>query len=205
MIEYEILDSDAWKAMSHGARSLFGAIKRRYNVKANNNGKIYLSLRKAAGELGSHIEDVGQWFRELKHYGFIVMVRPGHGSVDGQGVAPHWRLTNLDCNGRGRNQGLQDLERRQVYPLPPGLPGQTPRAPRRTPPVRQGGVRQGWSYLDSSLPGHSSKEVREDYIDIGIGIAGGGCWSDDPDEARAQLFRQAEGLLTASSSRWGLQ
>jgi hypothetical protein len=132
MIEYEILDSDAWKAMSHGARSLFGAIKRRYNVKANNNGKIYLSLRKAAGELGSHIEDVGQWFRELEHYGFIVMVRPGHGSVDGQGVAPHWRLTNLDCNGEAATKDFKTWNGDKFTP--------SRRASRDRPPVRQGAL-----------------------------------------------------------------
>jgi hypothetical protein len=34
-----------------------------------------------------------RWFRELQHYGFIVMVSPAHHGVNGHGKAPHWRLT----------------------------------------------------------------------------------------------------------------
>jgi hypothetical protein len=35
------------------------------------------------------------WFRELQHYGFIVMVTPGVLGVEGKGKAPRWRLTEL--------------------------------------------------------------------------------------------------------------
>jgi len=34
-----------------------------------------------------------RWFRELQHYGFIVMVSPAHHAVNGHGKAPHYRLT----------------------------------------------------------------------------------------------------------------
>jgi hypothetical protein len=38
-----------------------------------------------------------RWFRELQHYGFIVMTEAGHLGIDGKGKAPHWRLTELGC------------------------------------------------------------------------------------------------------------
>ena len=54
----ETLDSAAWGAMSHGARSLYVALKRRYNSDFHNNGKIYLSLRDASQEIGSGREEI---------------------------------------------------------------------------------------------------------------------------------------------------
>jgi hypothetical protein len=91
----ETLDAPAWKAMSHGARALYVALKRRYNREFHNNGKIYLAQRKAAEEIGSHTNQVSRWFRELQHYGFAVMMAGGCLGVDGKGQAPRWRLTEL--------------------------------------------------------------------------------------------------------------
>lgn len=87
------MSSDAWRATSHGARSLYTTLKSRYNGTLGN--AVYLSTRKAVEELGSHShrDNVRRWFRELEYYGFIRMVSPGHLGVEGRGKAPHWRLT----------------------------------------------------------------------------------------------------------------
>jgi hypothetical protein len=89
----DTIKTDAWRATSHGARSLYAALKSRYNNKLGN--AVYLSTRIASAELGSHShrDNVRRWFRELQYYGFIVMVSPGQLGVDGRGKAPHWRLT----------------------------------------------------------------------------------------------------------------
>src|SRR5262249_54446797 len=73
------------------------ALKRRYGRDRHNNGRIYLSQRKAAQELGSHHNEIARWFRELQHYGFIEMMKPGCLGLEGKGKAPHWRLTELGC------------------------------------------------------------------------------------------------------------
>src|SRR5262245_5840894 len=91
----DTLESPAWRAMSHGAKILYVALKRRYNNKNHNNGRIYLSQRDAARELRSHHNEIARWYRELQHYGFIVMVTPGVLGVEGKGKAPRWRLTEL--------------------------------------------------------------------------------------------------------------
>ena len=91
----ETLDTSAWCALSHGARSLYVALKRRHRLDTNNNGKIFLPQRQAVMELGSNRSYVARWFRELEYYGFIVMTRPGFLGVEGKGKAPHWRLTEL--------------------------------------------------------------------------------------------------------------
>ena len=71
------IDSPAWKALSHGARSLYVALRRRYSQNVHNNGRIYLSQRVAAKEIGSHHNEIARWFRELQFYGFIVMTKGG--------------------------------------------------------------------------------------------------------------------------------
>jgi hypothetical protein len=89
------LASPAWRAMSHGARSLYVALKAFYNARNHNNGKLFLSTRDAAKTIGSGTEEIVRWYRELQHYGFIVQVTGGCLGSDGEGFAPHWRLTEL--------------------------------------------------------------------------------------------------------------
>ena len=104
----DTMDSPAWKAMSHGARSLNIAIKRRYNLQTHNNGKLYLSQRKAAEELGSTTNQIGRWFQENQHYGFLVQTKPGGLGVYGKGKAPCWRLTEV---GWMKDPPTRDFER----------------------------------------------------------------------------------------------
>jgi hypothetical protein len=91
----ETLDAPAWRAVSHGAARLYIALRRRYSPHRHNNGHIYLSLRVAHKELRSDPKQIARWFRELEHYGFIVMTTQGYLGIDGKGKAPHWRLTEL--------------------------------------------------------------------------------------------------------------
>jgi hypothetical protein len=94
------IKAPAWKAMSHGARSLYALLKARYNT--NTQNAVYISTRNASEDLGSHShrDNVLSWFRELDHYGFIRMVSPAHHGVNGHGKAPHWRLTEVSHAGR---------------------------------------------------------------------------------------------------------
>jgi hypothetical protein len=87
----------AWIAMSHGARSLYMALKSRYNQRLGN--AVYLSVRVAAAEIGSNKDYVARWFRELQYYGFIVQISAGCLGLDGKGKAPHWRLTEVHYHG----------------------------------------------------------------------------------------------------------
>lgn len=91
MVLHETLDAPAWRGMSAGARLLYIALKRRFNHKAHNNGRVYLSVRDAAIELGSKQDQIIRWYRELQHYGFIV--KTNEGRRGGRGICPQWRLT----------------------------------------------------------------------------------------------------------------
>jgi hypothetical protein len=89
----DTMKTAAWKALSHGARSLYVTLKGRYNNKVQN--AVYVSTRDAEEELGRYSSrpNVMRWFRELQHYGFIVEISPAHHGVNGHGRAPHYRLT----------------------------------------------------------------------------------------------------------------
>jgi hypothetical protein len=95
-IRHELLDSPAWKHTSPGARLLFIALMRRLDFKQYNNGRVFLSTRKAADELGASQRVVCVWFGELEHYGFIEMTEQG--SKGPKGRATRWRITD---NGWG--------------------------------------------------------------------------------------------------------
>jgi hypothetical protein len=62
----------AWKQMSMGARLLYIALIKPLSFNRDNNGKIFLSTRHAAKQLGANKHSISIWFRELEHYGFIV-------------------------------------------------------------------------------------------------------------------------------------
>jgi DNA-binding transcriptional regulator YhcF (GntR family) len=63
--------------MSLSARLLYIALKARYSFTLRNNGRIYLSVRQAAKEINLNKSTIVQAFRELQHYGFIVMTSGG--------------------------------------------------------------------------------------------------------------------------------
>src|SRR5262249_44800123 len=85
----------AWRAMSPYAREVYRVLKSRYGPNIKNNGRIYLSDRDGAEETGFNKDTVGRALRELQHYGFTVMTKAGCLGLDGKGISPHWRLTEL--------------------------------------------------------------------------------------------------------------
>ena len=86
------MKSDAWRALSVGAKATFLELRKNYNTKAQN--AVFLSARDGARELGVHRDTVCKWVHELEHYGFIVEVRGAHLGVTGTGKAAHYRLTD---------------------------------------------------------------------------------------------------------------
>jgi hypothetical protein len=91
-IRWEIMDSPAWKQMSMGARALYIALIKPLSFNRDNNGKIFLSTRKAAEQLNVRQASICIWYRELQHYGFVAMTKPG--TIGPKGNAAHWRITD---------------------------------------------------------------------------------------------------------------
>jgi hypothetical protein len=119
----DTLNQPAWRALSHGAQMLYVALKRRFNLKLHNNGKLFLSQRMASAELRSHHNQIARWYRELQHYGFIVIAQPGCVGVEGKGRAPRWRLGTALCFCVSENRS--DIARATSTPgwhYPPSVP-----------------------------------------------------------------------------------
>ena len=91
----ETIATPAWRAMSPSARCVYIALKQRYSSNFKNNGRIYLSVRQAAKEVGVNKETAARGFREIQHYGFGAITSGACLGVDGKGKAPHWRLTEI--------------------------------------------------------------------------------------------------------------
>jgi hypothetical protein len=98
----ETSQSPAYRQTSFGARALFIALCGRCGK--NSNGHTYMSQRDAEEELGhKDRHNIANWYRELVHYGFIVMTEAASLGVDGKGKAPHWRITDRPTrNGNGQ-------------------------------------------------------------------------------------------------------
>jgi hypothetical protein len=94
------LKTPAWRAMSHGARSLYVALKVRYNTRLQNS--VYMSARHGAEELGSSKDYVARWHHELQHYGFIQVIEGKEARLgsNGEGMAARVRLTEHWYAGR---------------------------------------------------------------------------------------------------------
>ena len=55
---------------------------------------MFLSARDGAKRLRTRANNIGQWFDELEHYGFLVMLQGHHLGSDGEGQSAHYRLTD---------------------------------------------------------------------------------------------------------------
>jgi DNA-binding transcriptional regulator YhcF (GntR family) len=90
-----VMQTAAWRALTAHARVVYIALKGNWNNTFNNNGRIFLSVRRAAKELGFNKDTISRALHELEYYGFVVMTRGAYLGVEGKGKAPHWRLTEL--------------------------------------------------------------------------------------------------------------
>jgi hypothetical protein len=71
-----------------------------------DRNRAYISHRDACKELSNGRRKIREWFAELEHYGFIALALPGSLGVDGEGKAPHWRLTELGNTSKASADGL---------------------------------------------------------------------------------------------------
>ena len=91
------MDEPAFQQLSAGPQMLYVHLKRFYN--GENNGQIYLSVRKAASLLNVSKNTASKYFGELERAGFIVATEVGRLGIDGKGKATSWRLTELGYRG----------------------------------------------------------------------------------------------------------
>ena len=97
----------AWRALSLKAQALYPWLKLEWKgPKANNNGKISLSVRQASKCMGVSNDTAAKAFHELQSKGFIVMTEPASLGVKGQGKCPKYEINELDLPGEPRGRCL---------------------------------------------------------------------------------------------------
>ena len=86
----------AWRALSPKAQALYPWLKLEWKgPKANNNGKISLSVRQAAECMGVSNDTAAKAFHELQAKGFIVVIQPASLGVYGKGKWPEYEITEI--------------------------------------------------------------------------------------------------------------
>ena len=98
----------AWRAMGHGARSLYTALRGNLRNDYANNGKVFLSCRLAAKAIGASKNSIYVWYAELEHYGFLRKTGEGFLGVDGRGIAARYRFTEFP---HGTHPPTRDFEK----------------------------------------------------------------------------------------------
>ncbi|GAA5048338.1 hypothetical protein GCM10023208_05450 [Erythrobacter westpacificensis] len=117
-LDYRILTSNAYRALSPNARSLLVEVAMLYN--GDNNGSLYLGVRDAAHRLGvADLTAASRAFDDLMVLGFLQMTQDAHFAIKAGETsrARCWRLTWL--SGPGRKLASWDFLEREPTPKSP--------------------------------------------------------------------------------------
>src|SRR5680860_135711 len=106
------MESSAWRELSHGSKALYVSLKR--HVRKGRN-TAFLSHRDAVKELKSSRRKIAEWYAELEHYGFVVKISHGGIGLEGKGIAPHWRLTELGAMSNANASGTFEPPTAEFY------------------------------------------------------------------------------------------
>jgi DNA-binding transcriptional MocR family regulator len=91
------METDAWRALPSSAQALYPWLKLEWHgPKANNNGRISLSVRQAAQKLGVNPKTVTRAFHALQTKGFIVQTKAGALGLAGAGESPCYEITEIE-------------------------------------------------------------------------------------------------------------
>lgn len=91
------MKTEAWKDLDAVARCTYIELKRRHHRHDPNNGRIALSVRQVADELGVAPATASRAFKSLEKHGFIVTMQKGAFRLKVR-HATEWRLTEFFCD-----------------------------------------------------------------------------------------------------------
>jgi DNA-binding transcriptional MocR family regulator len=95
------MSTPAWRALSPCAQALYPWLKLEWRgPKANNNGRLALSVRQAAEKMGVGINTAARAFHDLQAKGFLVVKRPAQLGVAGMATSPEFELTEIALPGK---------------------------------------------------------------------------------------------------------
>ncbi len=91
-----MMETKAWRSLSTTAQILYVWLKFEWRgPRANNNGKIRLSVRQVSEKMGVSINTAARAFHALQAKGFIVVREPAHLGLGGAAKCPAFELTEL--------------------------------------------------------------------------------------------------------------
>ena len=115
------METPAWRALPPTAQALYVWLKLEWRgPKANNNGKICLSVRQAAEKMGVSLNTAAKAYHDLQAKGFIVVTQPARLGVSGDARATTYELTEITLPHSGQNAGrrlYQSWNKRSEYPV----------------------------------------------------------------------------------------
>ncbi|MCF6304463.1 MAG: hypothetical protein L3J33_03745 [Rhodobacteraceae bacterium] len=90
------MQEPAWRALPASAQALYPWVKLEWRgPKANNNGKIQLSVRQAAQCLGMGREAAAKAFHDLQAKGFLAVTQPACLGLGGAAQSPMYEITEI--------------------------------------------------------------------------------------------------------------
>lgn len=96
-IHHYLMETPAWRGLSIYAKAAYPEIVRRHN--GRNNGRIYMSARELAADLGCSKSTATDALSELVTAGFLDVVVAGN--FKRKRIATEYRLTAFDCDITG--------------------------------------------------------------------------------------------------------
>jgi hypothetical protein len=117
-----MMETQAWRSLSPVAQALYPWFKFEWKgPKANNNGKIRLSVRQAARALGVTPGTAARAIHDLQAKGFLVMTEMPSLGIEGAAKSPAFELTEITMPGSERHDGrklFKDWRPGADYPVP---------------------------------------------------------------------------------------
>lgn len=100
-----MMDTPAWRSLSSTAQALYPWVRMEWRgPKANNNGRLSLSVRQAADALGVNPKTAARAFQDLQAKGFLVCTKGAVLGTQGHAKSPEFELTEIGLptatNGR---------------------------------------------------------------------------------------------------------
>lgn len=114
-----VMQSDAWRALSTTAQALYPWVKFEWRgPKANNNGKLRLSVRQAAECLGVGRNTAARAFHELQAKGFLVQTEAAQLGDGGEAKSPAFEVTEIALPGQvGGRRLYRDWQAGHDFPV----------------------------------------------------------------------------------------
>lgn len=118
----KMMETPAWRALSPTAKALYPWFKFEWKgPKANNNGRIRLSVRQAAKALGVTPDTAERAIHDLQAKGFLVMTEMPSLGIEGAAKCPAFELTEITLPGSQKPDGrklYRDWRLGQDFPVP---------------------------------------------------------------------------------------